>query len=208
MLQTQPLDTHVRPGSAPDQRAPLSPDETVVLLGRVRQGDDDALSALVERILPRLRRWAHGRLPRASRGMLETGDIVQAVASKAARQFARLEIAESIEFGAYLRQAVANELASQWRRADRAPINTSVGDSMEDDQLSPLEQLLGAERLQRYERALERLEPADRGAIVGRFEFAYDYDELAHFLGKSNAGAARVAVHRAVKRLTEAARRV
>ena len=50
--------------------------------------------------------------------------------------------------------------------------------------------------------------PAEREAIVARFELAYGYDDLARYLGKPSAGAARVAVHRAVKRLAEEARHV
>jgi RNA polymerase sigma-70 factor (ECF subfamily) len=190
------------------QARPPSPEETVSLLNRIRAGEDAALEALLARVLPRLRRWAHGRLPRASRGMLETGDIVQAVASKAVKQLARLDIDRSAALGYYLRQAVSNELASQWRRADRTPLQTSLGESHPGDDTSPLDRLIGTERLRRYEAALLRLDDVERNAIVGRFEFAYDYDDLARYLGKPSPAAARVAVHRAVKRLTEQARYV
>jgi RNA polymerase sigma-70 factor (ECF subfamily) len=197
-----------RPPRDEERRQPPSPQETVELLHRVRAGEDAAVEELLARILPRLRRWAHGRLPRSSRGMLETGDIVQVVASKAVRQLASLAIDRSVALGYYLRQAVANEIASQWRRADRTPLETSLGDSLPAADTSPLDRLIGVERLQRYEAALSRLDIGEREAIVGRFEFAYDYDELARYLGKPSAGAARVAVHRAVKRLTEQARHV
>jgi len=140
--------------------------------------------------------------------MLETGDIVQMVASKAVRQLARLDVERSAALGYYLRQAVSNEIASQWRRADRTPLETSLGDSLPGHETSPLDRLIGAERLKRYEAALLRLDESERDAIVGRFEFAYDYDDLARYLGKPSPGAARVAVHRAVKRLTEQARYV
>lgn len=194
----------------PSEPAPVppSPEETVELLEKVRGGDDEALTALLTRIMPRLRRWAHGRLPRRSRGMLETADIVQTVASKAVRRLASIEIKESAALGYYLRQAVANAIASEYRRADVAAQETSVGESLAADATSPLERLIGAERMRRYELALERLEPAERAVIVGRFELAYDYDDLARYLGKPSVGAARVAVHRAVKRLTEQARHV
>lgn len=191
-----------------ERRQPPSPSETVELLYRVRAGDAAAVDELLARILPRLRRWAHGRLPRASRGLLETGDIVQIVAAKTVRRLAALEIDRSVALGYYLRQAVANEIATQWRRADRSPIETSLGDSLAAADTSPLDRLIGLERLQRYEAALARLDVEERDAIVGRFEFAYDYDELAKYLGKPSSGAARVAVHRAVKRLTQQARHV
>lgn len=187
---------------------PPSPEETVELLDKVRHGDNVALTQLIERLLPRLRRWAHGRLPRSSRGMLETGDIVQSVLSKAVKRLATLDISESASLGYYLRQAVANEIATQYRKAGRAPHATSVGESLPAANTSPLDRLIGVERMQRYELALRRLEPAEREVIIGRFELAYDYDDLARFLGKPSVGAARVAVHRAVKRLAEQARHV
>lgn len=178
------------------------------LLGRIRAGDEAALEALLARVLPRMRRWAHGRLPRASRPMLETGDIVQAVAARAARRFAGLDIAASADLAYYLREAVRNEIADQWRRADRTPIETTLGDSIPAEATSPVDQLIGAERIRRYEAALARLEPRARTAIIGRFELGYDYDELARALGVPSAGAARVAVCRAVKQLTQEARGV
>jgi RNA polymerase sigma-70 factor (ECF subfamily) len=173
----------------------------------VREGDDEALEALLARLLPRLRRWAHGRLPQSERGLLETGDVVQMVAAKAVRRFAAIEIEHSAALGYYLRQAIANQLASI-RRRKPTPFETSVGESLPADATSPLDRLIGVERLERYEAALQRLPPAERDTIIGRFELAYDYDDLARYLGKPSAGAARVAVHRAVKRLTEEARRV
>ena len=202
-----PHDNHEPlPGRA--SPSPPSPEETVSLLQRVRGGDDDALNALLVRLLPRLRRWAHGRLPKSARGMLETGDVVQAVAAKAVRRLTSIEIEHSAALGYYLRQAIANEIASLWRKVGHAPFETSVGDSLPGQMTSPLERLIGAERLRRYEAPLQRLSASERETIVGRFELAYDYDDLARYLGKPSAGAARVAVHRAVKRLTEEARHV
>jgi RNA polymerase sigma-70 factor (ECF subfamily) len=187
----------------PDASFPPSPEETIVLLRRIQSGDDDALEALLAKMLPRLRRWAHGRLPNAARGMLDTGDIVQTVAAKALKQLAHLDVRQQGCVGFYLRQAVLNEIATQWRRAGRKPFETTLSESIAADDSSPLDQLLGAERLSLYEAALAALDPADRDAIVGRFELAYNYDELARYLGKASAATARVTVHRAVKRLAE-----
>lgn len=140
--------------------------------------------------------------------MLETADIVQNVASKTIRQLAHLDVSQVGALGFYLRQAISNEIASQWRRADRVPFETSLDDSRSSGETSALDKLIGAERMRRYEAALLCLKPPDRDAIVGRFEFDYNYEELAIYLGKPTAAAARVAVHRAVKRLAEAARQL
>lgn len=201
-------DTDHRTPRGPLSVPPPSPEETVLLLQRIRGGDDGALNALLVRLLPRLRRWAHGRLPAAARGVLDTGDIVQSVAAKAIRRLGSIEIDHSAALGAYLRQAIANEIADHWRRVVHRPDETSLHDALPAASTSPLERLIGAERLRRYEAALQRLAPAERETIIGRFELAYDYEDLARYLGKPSVGAARVAVHRAIKRLTEEARHV
>src|SRR5688500_19892281 len=52
-------------------------DSTLNLLQRARAGDADALDALIGRFLPRLQRWATGRLPGWARDLADTHDLVQ-----------------------------------------------------------------------------------------------------------------------------------
>ena len=52
-------------------------ESTVELLEKVKRGDHGALEVLLERHLPRLRRWASGRLPRHFRDGSDTEDLVQ-----------------------------------------------------------------------------------------------------------------------------------
>ena len=47
------------------------------LLVRARSGDANALNDLCARYLPRMQKWAHGRLPAWARGALDTHDLVQ-----------------------------------------------------------------------------------------------------------------------------------
>ena len=72
-----------------------------------------------------------------------------------------------------------------------------------DQHASPLEEAMGREGVDRYERALQLLRPDDREAIIGRVELQYSYKELATFLGKPSEDAARVAVTRALARLVK-----
>ena len=58
----------------------LSDEPTIELVVRARAGDRPAMEALLERCLPPLKRWAHGRLPAAARGNMDTGDLVQEAA--------------------------------------------------------------------------------------------------------------------------------
>jgi RNA polymerase sigma-70 factor (ECF subfamily) len=66
---------------------------------------------------------------------------------------------------------------------------------------SPVEEAIGREIAERYERALARLRPEDREAIVARVELACTYEELAIALGKPSAEAARKAAQAALVRL-------
>jgi RNA polymerase sigma-70 factor (ECF subfamily) len=69
---------------------------------------------------------------------------------------------------------------------------------------SPIEQVIGRDKLARYERALGQLSVRDREAIIGRIELGSPYDELASSLHFASPAAARKAVERAVRRLAEA----
>ena len=68
---------------------------------------------------------------------------------------------------------------------------------------SPEEAAIGAEALERYERALASLKKEERHAIVLRVELGLDYEEIATQLGKPTADAARMAVTRAIVRLAD-----
>lgn len=60
---------------APDEN--LAADTTFHLLQRARGGDRAALNAMFARHIPKLRRWASGRLPRWARDLADTHDLVQ-----------------------------------------------------------------------------------------------------------------------------------
>jgi DNA-directed RNA polymerase specialized sigma24 family protein len=74
-------------------------------------------------------------------------------------------------------------------------------DTRSDGGASPLQAAISEEERRRYQDALRRLPPADREAIVGRIELEYSYEQLALILRKPSAGAARMAVRRALMRL-------
>jgi RNA polymerase sigma-70 factor (ECF subfamily) len=191
-------------GSATETGAgPLSPETTVELLELAKEGDPEALERLLERSVPALRRWAHGRLPQAARGMNDTADIVQDTIIAAMRRLEAFESRHQGALQAYLRQAVMNRIRDVIRQHKRRPEISGLSEGIEDEATSPLEAAIGAENLERYERALQRLKPADREAIIGRLEMLYGYDELATVLGRPSASAARMAVTRAMKRLAE-----
>ena len=182
---------------------PLSPETTIELLELAKGGDPQALDRLLERCVPALRRWAHGRLPASARGMNDTADVVQDTIISAMRRLEAFESRHQGALQAYLRQAVMNRIRDIIRQHKRRPEISGLSEGIQDEATSPLEAAIGAENLERYEAALQRLKPADREAIIGRLEMLYGYDELATVLGRPSASAARMAVTRAMKRLAE-----
>lgn len=67
------------PQDTPGERDNLvasSPESTVALLARAREGDQAALDQVFARAIPLLKRWASGRLPRWAREMVDTDDLV------------------------------------------------------------------------------------------------------------------------------------
>ncbi len=177
------------------------PESSVELLERARAGDSDALDRLLERYLPRLRRWASGRLPRRARDLSDTDDLVQDTVVKTLRHIDGFQPQREGALQAYLRQAIMNRIRDEFRRAKRRSPPEELADEVPSPLASPLDEAIGKEATERYEAALAELRDEEREAIVARLELQCSYDEMAVMLGKPSPNAARVAVRRAVMRL-------
>jgi RNA polymerase sigma factor (sigma-70 family) len=178
-------------------------DRTSDLLDRARAGDEDALNQLFARHVPVLRRWASGRLPRWARDIADTTDLVQETVIATLRQLDRFEDRGDGALQAYLRQAVINRIRNEIRRMASRGIRVDVDSQIVDAGVSPHEAALSQQRLELYDAALERLKRDDREAVVARVELGLSYAEIAELLGKPSANAARMAVVRALLRLTD-----
>jgi RNA polymerase sigma-70 factor (ECF subfamily) len=174
---------------------------TLELLERYKQGDHEAVNALVERSLPPLNRWARGRLPRWARDIAETQDLVQDAVFRALPKLKTFEARHPGALQAYLRRAITNHIRDEIRKVNTRPAAAELTENHPDGSPSPLEEAIGQEGRARYEAALDALRPADREAIVARLELQQSYEEVALTLGKPSADAARMAVTRAVKAL-------
>ena len=180
----------------------LSDEPTIELVIRAKNGDPNAVEALLQRCLPQLKRWAHGRLPAAARGHLDTEDLVQ---ESAMHVLGRLEAFEPRHVGAmqaYLRQSVINRIRDEVRRIGRQPAPVELPEDLVADQTSPLEHAIKAEAYEKYRAALQELTPKDRELVVARIEIQWSLAEIANRFGMRTADAARMAVTRAVRRLT------
>ena len=195
-----------KPTETPSEQADqgtVNLESTFVLIHRARSGDQDALDQLFARHLTPLQRWASGRLPRWARDMASTDDLVQ---ETLLQTFKRIEDFEPRGVGAlqaYLRMAVLNRIRDELRRKGRKPQSVELDDLDVAGDSSPLEEAIGREAVEHYERALERLRPEERDTIIARVELGLSYDELAEAFGKPTPDAARKAAQRALVRLAE-----
>ena len=178
-----------------------SPGSSAALLLRARGGDASALAAIFEDQLPRLRRWARGRLRWWVRSAADTSDLVQ---DAVAGTLAKLDVFQPRSrraLATYLQTAVRNRIADQHRRAARW-ICSEPADTLPSRERTPLDQAIDAETRQRYLTALGTLTRRDRELVVAHLELEYTHAQLACMIGRT-PNAARMALTRAMVRLAE-----
>lgn len=173
------------------------------LIERAQQGDSAALERLLARYRPRLQRWATGRLPRYARDMTDTDDLVQDALIGTFKNLDRFEQRGEWALQAYLRQAVTNRIRDEIRRVTARPSRQPLAEELMSAEQSPLSLAIGSELFQKYDRALEALDPIEREAVIARVELGCSYQEIAQLLDKPTADAARMMVGRALTKLAE-----
>jgi RNA polymerase sigma-70 factor (ECF subfamily) len=179
----------------------ISDEPTVELIVRARVGDQRALEALVERCIPSLRQWAHGRLPTSARGSIDTSDLVQDAVMHALRRLDAFEPRHVGAMQAYLRRSVTNRIIDEVRKVKRHPAAAVLDDDQPAQDLSPLEEAMKAETYDRYRAGLRMLKPLHRHIVVARIEMQWSIARIAKEFGYTSVDAARMAVTRAVKHL-------
>ena len=108
------MSTAMSPESGSEELAFLS---TLALIDRASGGDDRARNALYDRYLPRLKRWARGRLPQKARGLVDTDDVVQDTLYRTLKKESAFNPDHSGAFLGYVRRAVDNRIVDD--RPDR-----------------------------------------------------------------------------------------
>ncbi len=192
--------------SQPDEPDSLGSASERRLVRRACDGSRSALDALFAWYVPWLRKWARGRLPQWVRGAIDTSDIVQGTLHDTVARLRWFEPKYAGALRAYLRRPVDNRIRDELRRVARhqgisvpqVPVRPF------DDAAPQLGQLLTKESGRRYLTGLKQLTARDRRLIVGRGELGYNYKKLAFITGLSSPDAARMALRRAMLRLSDA----
>ncbi len=170
---------------------------------RANAGDRDALEALCARYTPRLQRWAHGRIPPAARGALQTHDLVQDTLMKVVERLPSFEPRHEGAFQAYVRTALWNRIRDIARQYQRTGPSDPLDPEIAGKEDSPLDLAIGHEALDRYEAALERLRPEEKQLIIARIEMGLPHAEIAVMFDKPSVAAVHMALSRALVRLAE-----
>lgn len=179
----------------PPQNEPTPPPSaTAVLLTRARSGDVEAREELFQRFLPTLRRWAHRRLPLRARDLSETADLVQITLLRALNRMDRFESRGEGAFLGYLRHILLNVVREEVRRSGRRGAQESLHETLASPDSSVIEQVVGLDQMERYQRGLELLSDEQREAVLLRLEFGYTYAQIAEALDKPTPDAARMMV--------------
>src|SRR5262245_13938506 len=181
----------------------LSDEPTIELVVKARDGDRLAVEALLQRSIPSLRRFAHGRLPAAARGSLDTGDLVQETVLHVLRRLDTFEPRHVGAMQAYLRQSVINRIRDEVRRITRHPTPAELPEDLASEVPSPLEEAVRAEAYDRYRAVLVKLSPRDRQMVVARIEAQWNLAEIAQRFNMRTVDGARMAVTRALRRLID-----
>jgi len=186
-----------------DEATLLSDEPTIELVIKAREGDRLAVEALLQRSIPSLRRFAHGRLPPAARGSLDTGDLVQETVLHVLRRLDTFEPRHVGAMQAYLRQSVINRIRDEVRRIGRHPTPAELPEDLASEMPSPLEEAVRAEAYERYRAVLVQLSPRDREMVVARIEAQWNLGEIAQRFNMKTVDGARMAVTRALRRLMD-----
>lgn len=159
----------------------------------------------LERFRAYLRLLARLHLDRRLQGKLDPSDIVQQTLLEAYRSSAKLEGRNDAEKAAWLRQALAHQLAHAVRDVGRAKRDIAKERSLEaalEDSSAHLEQWLAAEQSSPSDQAarhelslrlaaeLEALPEAQREALVLHYWQGMTLPEVAQQLGRSPAAIA------------------
>jgi RNA polymerase sigma-70 factor (ECF subfamily) len=178
-------------------------DSTRGLFFRAKNGDLEAREKLWKKLRERLCRYAHGRLPKRLRSLVETEDVVQDALAQTFRRIDLFDPKHSGAFGVALWVTIKRCLIDQHRRAGRQPAEGETASSLAAQGPSPMEEAIEKEKLERVITARSKLSEEDQALLHARLDLDLGFTDVALLFGKPSPDAARVAVQRAIARLVK-----
>ncbi len=184
-----------------------NPTHSEGLLRRWRdEREESAARRLEQRYRTRLAQHVDRRLPRDVRARFETQDLVQEILTRAISNAEAFEDRGRGSLWAWMRGISNLVLRETWRKnAKVRPSALDVDDSRAhpaDRAESPLAQLERDERGRRVLSAIGRLPDRERKAVLMRIEMDLSFKALARALEFASPDAARMAVARALERVS------
>jgi RNA polymerase sigma factor (sigma-70 family) len=180
-----------------------SADSSFDMVQRANAGDREALEALFARYSPRLQRWAHGRVPPAARGALQTHDLVNDTLIRVLEGLPSFKPRHEGAFQGYVRTVLWNRIRDIARQYQRTGAPHAIDSQIPGQGFSPLDLAIGQETFERYEAALNRLRAEDKDLIIARIEMGLPHIEIAAMFGKPSVAAVHMALSRALVKLAE-----
>lgn len=190
--------------------------ETLNLLARVRQGDDQALQDLIVRHRPALRRFVELRLDARLNPRLDPSDVVQEAQLEVARRIQDYLQREPMPFWLWLHRTTYENLVRLRRvhvDAERRSVEREVAlpdassillaNKLFDAKDWPGQRLVDEEIRRRVQEALAKLDEIDREVLQLRAFEGLENEEVAHVLDLE-PGTASKRYGRALLRLREA----
>lgn len=175
---------------------------TARLIRRAQHGDLGARDELFDRHRQELARWAHGRLPKATRDLRDTDDLVQDSMLRALGRLQHFEPQRNGSFLAYLCQILNNLVRDEMRSVKRRPGHEELTTDMAASDATPAQEHDAVRVMDRYRHALKKLSTDQRDALILRLELGLPYEAIAEELGRANVNAVRSLVSRGLERLT------
>jgi RNA polymerase sigma-70 factor (ECF subfamily) len=181
-------------------------ESTATLLRRVADNDEAAREQLFRQFLPKITRWAHGRLPQYARDLSDTQDLVQIAFMRTLDQIGQFDALREGAFLAYLRKIMLNSIRMEIRRVTRRNQYgfEDADHELPDPDASVVSKVIGQDVLEQYEAALMSLSAKAREAVILRVEFGYTFEEIAIATETPSGNSARMLVSRSLVQLAEA----
>jgi RNA polymerase sigma-70 factor (ECF subfamily) len=159
----------------PDPKPPLEGLEEQRLIAVAQKGDRAAFAALIERYWDRIHRWLYHLTHDAH----TAEDLAQETFLKALAGLGRFRVGTN--FAAWLFRIAHNNLANQCRRTATRRREALPAD-LPDRRAGPAEQVLDREAMQDLSRAIYRLPPEFRAALLLRVEEEMSFRQIAEAL--------------------------